>query len=94
MPDEHETVSVEDSEEDSDDDDWGYWTAKGPRMLSTHELPAATASNRTVASKKAALVKPSDDWVPGSASDPIRSQAPPGSQARLEATTVCQALPA
>ena len=52
----------------------GNWTAKGPRVLSTHELPAATASNRAVASKKAPLVKPNDEWGPGSASDPFVSR--------------------
>ena len=45
MSDEDEIVSVEKSEEKSDDDDWGYWTAKGPRALLTHKVSAATASS-------------------------------------------------
>ena len=47
MADEHETALVEVNEEDCSDDEWGHWTAKGPRLLSTQELPAAKASKST-----------------------------------------------
>ena len=70
MADEREIVSVDSSEEEDSDDAWGHWTAKGRRVLPTQELLAATASSRRVASKRAASAKPSDDFVPGSASDP------------------------
>ena len=70
MADEREIVSVDSSEEEDSDDAWGHWTAKGRRVLPTQELLAATASSRRVASKRAASAKPSDDLVPGSASDP------------------------
>ena len=93
MADEREIVSVDSTEEEDSDDAWGRWTAKGRRVLPTQELLAATASSRRVASKRAASAKPSDDFVPGSTSDPPaarhRKTAMHGSWQSLDAR-LCQ----